>query len=70
MLLSLACDLREVSDAEDLALASDFGETPSDDLGDPTADTSVNLVKNQGRYGRGTGAEHFQCETYARQFPP
>ena len=69
MLSSLACDLREVCDTEDLALASDFGETSSDDLSDTTADTSVNLVKNQGRDGRGAGADDFQCETNARQFP-
>ena len=60
-------DLREVRDAEHLAMARDVGDGAADDLGDRAADAGVDLVEDV-EAGRALLGEHaLQREQRARE---
>ena len=48
---SLACDLRQVGDAQDLAVGGDLRQPSADDFGYAAPDSGVHFVEDQRRDG-------------------
>ncbi len=47
LVVGLACDLRKVRDAQDLAALAELAQLAADDLGDAAADAGIHFVEDQ-----------------------
>ena len=65
--LSLARDLRQMGDADDLPAVPELAQLASDDLCNAAADAGVDLVEDEGRDGEAPDSDDLDSKADARQ---
>ena len=66
--MALRRDLRQVGDAQHLALAGQCAQLPANDVGDRAADTGIDFVEDHGGHGIQSQRSHFDGQRNTREF--